>query len=189
MLSLFDSCAIFIIYDSNLSWSCVKIKKTSPIYLNKTKGWNCCVYRYLVSILSIKIQEYIGENLVPIAVTSIWCLTWALDWKYLFLTTNSAILTRSSVEILFSSILSSFSLRALNLALIMQGYNPTKLQSQVSHYQKKFSTSYLFYKITEVFNSRPPLIADHSLDWLTKNSEVFSAGIPQLDIIVLPGTS
>ena len=155
MLSLFNSCANFIIYDSNLSWSCVKIKKTSPIYLNKTKGWNYCVYRYLVSILSMKIREYIGENLVPIAVTSIWCLTWPLEWKYLFLTTNSAILIRSSVEIVFSSVLSSTSLSALNLALIMQEYNPTKLQSQVSHHQKKFQLFIFFIK------SLKSLIADH----------------------------
>ena len=95
------------------------------MYLNHTKGCNCCVSRKLVSNLSMKRHAYGGANLVPIAVPET-CLILLLNSKKLFFNINSAILTKSSVGIHFLSCLSKVSLRALKPASWgMLGYNPT----------------------------------------------------------------
>ena len=115
------------------------------MYLNHTKGCNCCVSRKLVSNLSMKRHAYGGANLVPIAVPETCCLILLLNSKKLFFNTNPAILTKSSVGIHFLSCLSKASLRALKPASWgMLGYNPT-----TSAVTKVFG---FVYEITRVFN-------------------------------------
>ena len=66
---------------SSFSLPFVQINKTSSIYQNHTQGFNFCASRKLVSISSIKMEVYVGANLVPMAVHDIWCLTSPLNSK------------------------------------------------------------------------------------------------------------
>ena len=101
---LFDSWLKFILgwyllrsFRKNLSFSspCVQMKNKSSIYLYNTNGRYSCVLRKSVSNLSMKIQAYLCQNLVPIAVFDIFCSTIPLNSKQLFSNTKRAILIRS----------------------------------------------------------------------------------------------
>ena len=66
----------------SFSSPCVQIKDISSIYRYHANGRYSCVLRKLVSKLSMKIQAYVGANLVPIAaVPDICCLIIALQYK------------------------------------------------------------------------------------------------------------
>ena len=82
--SLFDSWVKFILgwyllrsFRKNLSFSssCVQINNISSIYRYHTNGRYSCVLRKSVSNLSMKIQTYLGANLVPIELPDICFLT------------------------------------------------------------------------------------------------------------------
>ena len=52
--------------------------KENVIDISKpSKSLNSYVSRKLVSISSIKMEAYLGANLVPTAVPDIWCLTFS----------------------------------------------------------------------------------------------------------------
>ena len=88
--SLFDSWVKFILggyllrsSGKNFSFSspCVEMKNVSSIYRYHPNSRYFCVLRKSVSNLSMKIQAYVGANLVPIAVPDICCLTIPLNSK------------------------------------------------------------------------------------------------------------
>ena len=66
------------------------------MYLRHTKGLTVCVSRKSIATLSMKIHAYGGANLVPMAVPEIFCLTFESNSKKLFLSTNSAMSTKSA---------------------------------------------------------------------------------------------
>ena len=70
--------------------------KTLSMYFNHTKSSTVCVSRKLVSTLSMNIHAYGGANVIPMAVPEICCLTFESDSKKLFLSTNSAMSTKSA---------------------------------------------------------------------------------------------
>ena len=51
------------------------------MYLNHTKGYNCCVSRKLSKNLFMKRHAYGGANLVPVAVPETCCLILLLNSK------------------------------------------------------------------------------------------------------------
>ena len=55
--------------------------KILSMYLNHTKGYNCCVSRKLPSNLSMKRHAYGGANLVPVAIPGTCCLILLLNSK------------------------------------------------------------------------------------------------------------
>ena len=79
----------------------------------------------------MKRHTYCGANLVPIAIAvpkTFFQFILLLNSKYLFFSTNSAILTKSSVGMPFLPCLSKASLRVLNPAPGgVLGYNPTTI--------------------------------------------------------------
>ena len=74
-------------------------KNISLIYRYRTNGRYSCVLRKSVSNLSMKIQVYVGVNLVPIAVPNMCCFTIPLNSKSLFSNTKRTFLIRSLVLI------------------------------------------------------------------------------------------
>ena len=61
---------------------CVQIKNISSIYQYHTNSRYSCIFRKSVSNLSMKIQAYIGANLVIVAVPDICSLTIPLNSNY-----------------------------------------------------------------------------------------------------------
>ena len=67
------------------------------MYLNYTRGCNCCVSRKLVSDLPMKRHTCESPNLAPIVVPEICCLIVLLNSKKLPLNINPGILIKPSV--------------------------------------------------------------------------------------------
>ena len=88
----------------------------SSMYLSHIKGFKVCVSRKTISTLSMKIHAYGGANLVPMAVPEICCLTFESNSKILFLSTNSAMSTKSADGTFLSDLSSNFSYSALSPA-------------------------------------------------------------------------
>ena len=86
----------------------------SSVYLSHTKGFTTCVSRESISTLSMKIHAYVGANLVPVAVPEICCLTFGSNSKKLFLSTNSAMSTKSTDRSFLSDLSYNFSYSALS---------------------------------------------------------------------------
>ena len=92
------------------------------MYLSHTKGFTACASRKSISTLSMKIHAYCGANLVPMAVPEICCLTFESNTNKLFLSTNSAMSTKST-DATLSDLSSNFS-RSATLCGIL-GYKST----------------------------------------------------------------
>ena len=96
------------------------------MYLSHTKGFTTCVSRKSIATLSMKIHVYDGANLVPMAVPEICRLTFESNSKKLFLSTNSAMSTKSAVGTFLSDLSSNFSFSALSpISRGILGYKPT----------------------------------------------------------------
>ena len=134
-------------------------------------------------------HAYGGANLVPIAVPGIWCLTDELNSKYLFLRTNSAIFTRSSVGIdLLSNTLSCFLKTSKPSSCGMLWYNPTT--SAVT----RNAFSGIFPRFLSLKRKSLVSLTEETPDfvircrWWSRNSEAFSVGVLQFEITGRPGT-
>ena len=74
----------------------------------------------------MKIHVYGGANLVPMAVPETCCLTFGSNSKKFFLSTNSAMSTKSAEGTFLSDLSSNFSYSALSPTLCgILGYKPT----------------------------------------------------------------
>ena len=86
------------------------------MYLSHTKGFTTYVSRTSISTLSMKIYTYGSTNLAPMVVPEICCLTFESNSKKLFLSTNSAMPTKSADGTFLSDLSSNFSYSALSPA-------------------------------------------------------------------------
>ena len=93
------------------------------MYLSHTKGFTACVSRKSISTLSMKIHAYCGANLVTMAVPEICCLTFESNSNKLFLSTNSAMSTKSTDATFLSDLPSNFSHSARLCGIL--GYKST----------------------------------------------------------------
>ena len=84
------------------------------MYLSHTKGFTACISRKSISTLSMKIHTYGGANLVLMAVPEICGLTFESNSQKLFLSTNSAMSTKSADRTFLSDLSSNFSYSALS---------------------------------------------------------------------------
>ena len=92
-----------------------KMKTISSIYLNHSRGHLSWVFKNSVSTLSINVQ--VGAYFAPMAVPETCCLTEPLNYKKLFLSTNSTIFINISIEICLCSFIPKGFLSAFNPAL------------------------------------------------------------------------
>ena len=157
------------------------------ICISHAKGFTVCVSRKSVSSLFMKIHVYGRANLVPMAITEI-CLTSESNLKKLFLSTNSAVSTKSadgtffiwSSDFLYSA-LSRVSYRILvckPTASPVTKNTPSGLLPRLLIFYKKSPVS-LTYDFHDFITS---------WRWSSKNSDTFSVGVLQLDIKGRPGT-
>ena len=104
-------------------------------------------------------QAYGGANLVPIAAPEICCLISLLNSKKLLLRTNSANLTRSLAGIF--EVCASYLVFNVKIPSFccMLGHRPTTSALCIKDFKRKL-----------------------------RNSDSFSVGVPQLEIMGLPGT-
>ena len=98
----------------------------SSVYLSHTKPFTACVSRKSISILLMKIHAYGGANLVLMAIPETFYLIFESNSKKLFLSTNSAMSTKSADGTFLSDLSSNFSYSALSpTSCGIPGYKPT----------------------------------------------------------------
>ena len=174
-------CKLFKFSKNSSSFSSLsfQIKNMLPMDLSYNNGFKACISRKKIWTLSMKIHAYGGVDFVLMAVREICCCTFESNSKKLFLSTNSALPTKSTggtfLSDLFYLILYSASSPAWCGIL---GYKP-----KTSAITKNASSGILPKLL--IFSKKSPVSFTYGFPdfitgwrWWSKNSDTFSVGVP-----------